>query len=88
MVALASVMFSPIDRAQFEAEVLCGVFEWLEPENVDRLLELARGQNRTPIELVLLALRRASNRPGISPQELEERKKIFRQLGLDWENFR
>jgi hypothetical protein len=33
---------TPTDRAEFEALTLTEFFAWLEPENIDRVLELAR----------------------------------------------
>jgi hypothetical protein len=75
----------PLDRAQFEADVLTGFFEWLEPENIDRFIELARKKNLSLFELIVVGLRRSFDRPGTTPAEIEEGKQLFRQCGLDWD---
>ena len=77
---------TPLERAEFEAKVLCGVLEWLEPENIDRFLELAREQNRSLFESIIVVLRRSSDRPGMAREEVEERKALFRECDLDWDN--
>jgi hypothetical protein len=74
-----------LNRAQFEANLLTRVFEWLEPENIDRCLELARKKNRSLFELVVVGLRRSFDRRGTTPEEIEEGKALFRECGLDWE---
>jgi hypothetical protein len=77
---------TPLDRAQFEAKFLTRFFEWLEPENIDRFIELARKKNLSLFELVVVGLRRSFDRPGTTPEEIEEGKALFRQCGLDWDN--
>jgi hypothetical protein len=70
--------------AQFEAELLARFLEWLGPENIDRFLELPRKQNRSLFELIVVGLRRSFDRPGTTPQEIEEGKALFKKCGLDW----
>jgi hypothetical protein len=76
-----------LESAQFEAEFLTKFFEWLEPENIDRFLELARKKNLSLFELIVVGLRRSFDRPGTTPAEIEEGKQLFRQCGLDWDKY-
>lgn len=75
----------PTDRAQFEALFLSGVLEWLEPENIDRFLELAREKNRSLFDLAIVGWRRSFDRPGTTPEEIVEGKALFKECGLDWD---
>jgi hypothetical protein len=62
---------TPLERAEFEADLLIRFFEWLEPENIDRFLELARKKNRSLFELIVVGLRRSFDRPGTTPEEID-----------------
>jgi hypothetical protein len=45
-------------------EVLLQVLEWLEPENVTRIMEISKERGRLMSELIFVTLRRSLDRPG------------------------
>jgi len=50
--------------------VFLQVLEWLEPENVKRLMEISKQRGRPMSELIFVALRRSLVRRGATPEEM------------------
>ena len=73
--------WSPTDRAELEALTVIGVLEWLEPENVERFLEIARQRNVSLFKLTVTALRRWFDRPGRRSNRSRKPKHFFVSAG-------